>query len=515
MGDDFLKVNDESISQKDFQKEGYGTIRVIKSSGPGMLEYPMSMGVDYYEFLTDRLSQRSVVNFVANRLLLKQEAADLGIYPSSEAAEKYIQENLFKNADGAFDESNYNSFIESIGSVGFDEKDYKALVAEFLVFEKTRDVIGGGLVAPREGTLAQYKSQTQKVDLLTVVFEADTFKEAIKPTDEQLQKYWSERKEKYLTDRQLKISYVLAQVPTDDKPVMPEITPETDPQVATKMNLDHQQAVEQYNANRKSIVDSMTKRYVNFIEYSQDTDYKEFEKPAEESGFTVVKTDFFSASNIPAELNGLMTVSSGNIGQALFNYKFGEGHAYKTVPFELRPDGYIAVRLDEEKLPEPKTFEAAKEQATKDYIADEARKAMEKAAADAQTALAEMVKSGKSFEEAAKEKGLTVVPVGPFGAGEQPAGAKSAQELFRVASITTPGEIAKDLATTKAGEQPNAADTATVVFVKDRTIEKTPNAAALEAEQLSSLSNQLKYIAFQAWFGNLRKEADMKLPATE
>ncbi|WP_159434840.1 SurA N-terminal domain-containing protein [Rubritalea squalenifaciens] len=505
--DEFISVNGESIAQKDFKKQGPGALRILQSSGSSMMEYPLSLGISYYELATNRVSDKALVNFVANRLLVKKAAADLGIYPSTEAAEKFIQETIFRNRDGEYDAAAYAQYIENIGNQGFDEKDFKALVAEYLVFVKTRDLIGGGLVAPREMTLKLDEAQKQKVDLLTVVFEADKFKEAIKPTEEEVKKYWNDRKQKYLTDRELKVSYVLAQASQAGKPVMPPIAPGTEPAVASKMRLDHQMAVDTYNEARALQVDEMKKKYATFIEFSEDTDYKEFEEPAKTSGFEVVTTEFFTLKNAPAELKNLNAARLGALPSALFEHKFGDDLAYRIESFQLTPDGYIAVRLDDEKKPEPKTFEAAKEEATKDLIAERAAEAMKKEAESAHKTLSELVKSGKTFEEAAKEKGYTVVPVGPFGAQDQPAQAKSAQDLFRVAMVTTPGEVAEELSSTE--------NSSTVVFVKDRTIEAAPNAAALEAETLSNSANQLKYMTFQSWFGNLRRNADMKLPKTE
>jgi len=504
---DFMSVKGESISRNDYNKLGQRTIEIAMQLR--LIDYLFGLGYDG--------SAKGNVDFVANRIVLRKGAESLGIYPSEAAAEKFLQEKAFLNADGAFDSGGYQNFIKNIADQGFTEVEFKELIADYLVFQKTREVIGGGLIAPRDTTIAAYQSDQQKIELLSVEYDIANFRKAITATDEQVKAYWEPRKEKYPTDRQLKISYVLAHVDSSDRPKKANIPKDMEPAVAAKIALDYDEKIEKWTAeNQKKYSDVVETRYNNFYNKVADNDGKQIKETAEEFGLKLVETDFFTKNKAPEELASLSAAEGDSLTNTIFDYTFGTDEQFRIQQFEIgtpmpggttQSEGYIFVRLDDEKKPEPKTYEAAKEQAKADYIEEEARKAMIAKAEVDHKAIAEAIKSGKSFQDAAKAQELTVIEVGPFGKSETPQELNDPAFIFNRASVAAPNALINEAIT--------ATNEAYIIFVKDRTIEVKPDDAVAEAGELDNASNQLQFAVFNAWLLQQRKGADMKLPRTE
>jgi peptidyl-prolyl cis-trans isomerase D len=520
VGNEFMNVQGVALDRNDFSKQGKNTIAAVQRL---VQMQNFNDFIKLREFVGSLMgtsgseTQRNL-DFVTNRILLKKQAEQLGLYSSSEVAAKYIKDNMFQGRDGTFDAQLYTNYVDSLANLGFKETDFQQLIGEYIVFTKARDLIGGGISPSSEETIAQMKSDAQSVGLSTVDFQLTDFSKDLAPSEEEIKTYWETHKDKYKTDVQLKITYVLTLLDDSDQPQRPTPAADASPEDVTKQNLEHQEKLADWNEQRKNHTKILTKLFSEFVDISADSDGLKFDEAAasakEKAGedFVIVTTEAFNLEGTPAEIKSLQLKHyqpGTQLSSILFDPKSynADDINYNMHTFSVGRDGHLAVRIDERIEPAVKEFEAAKELAKTDLINELATKAMHDAAIKAQTEIAELVEGGKSFNEAAQEKGLNSSTLAPFTAATAPATVTNADDLFRIASVTTPKTIAKELSET--------GETTSIVYVDTRTYETSGEDTIKEQQLIDNTATQLQYVAFNAWISGLKDGAVLKLPRVE
>jgi len=515
-GNEFMQVNDVALDQNDFSKAGKNTISAVQRLAQ-MQNYN-----DFFKFrefvgtLTGNAASetQSHLNFVTNRILLKQAAEELGLYSAPEVAQKYIQDNMFQGRDGSHDAQLYSSYIESLGNLGLKEKDFQQLVAEYIVFIKTRDIIGGGLTPSKLSTIAEDKLNRQDIGMSVVSFKLADFEKEITPTEDEIKSYWETHKDKYKTERTLKLTYVLTNLDASDEPKRPTPAADADPAEVSKQNLEYQEKLVSWTEQRKGHTKILTKIFSDFVDQVQDSEGKDFDKAAaaakEQAGqdFSIGNTEAFTIGNAPEELKNLSLKNYQQGTQLLdliFAKKFNAEDIYHNFDnFTVGRDGNVAIRLNEDIQPQVKSYDDAKELAKASLISKLAGEAMTKAAEEAKTKLTEAVADSKSFSDAAKEAELTVNELAPFNASTPPTEVANAANLFRIAQITNPKTVATELSTSD--------DSATIIYVATRTLTVEGDEALKETQLVEQAANSQKYWAFNAWINGLTEKAELKLP---
>ncbi|MGJ8674170.1 SurA N-terminal domain-containing protein [Rubritalea sp.] len=520
LGHEFMTVEGVALDRNDFSKQGQNTIAAVQRL---VQMQNFNDFIKLREFVGSLMgtkggeTQRNL-DFVTNRILLKKKAHSLGLYSSNEVAATYIKDNMFQGRDGTFDVEMYTTYVDSLANLGFKEIDFQELIGEYIVFTKTRDLIGGGITPSVEQTLAQMKSDAQTVGVSTVNFQLEDFSKEINPTEEEVKSYWETHKDKYKTDVQLKATYVLTLLDDSDQPTRPTPAPDADPTAVTQQNLAYQEALADWTEQRKNHTKILTKLFSEFVDTSADSDGIKFDEAAavakDKAGedFTIVTTEAFNIENTPAEIKALTLKHyqpGTQIASILFDPKSynAEDINYNIHTFSVGLDGNLAIRIDERIEPAVKEFEVAKELATADLIQELASKAMHDAAITAQTEITELINAGKSFNEAAQEKGFNSSTLAPFTAASTPADINNADDLFRIAVITDPASIAKELSET--------GEITSIVYVDSRTYETSADDTIKEQQLIDNTATQLQYVAFNAWVNSLKDDADLKLPLVE
>ncbi|MFD2157477.1 SurA N-terminal domain-containing protein [Rubritalea tangerina] len=518
IGNGFMNVNGVGLDRNDFRKEGQNTVSAIQRLGQAQNFNDFFKLSDFARTLTGAANSesQSYINFVTNRILLKQGAEKLGLYSSPEAAAKYIEDNMFQGRDGAFDATMYQNYIDSLGNLGLKERDFQQLVAEYIVFTKTRDLIGGGLTPSASQTITADKLNRQSIGMDVVTFKLNDYKKDLAPSDEEIKAYWETHKDKYKTDRQVKLTYVLTHLDDSDEPKRPTPTPDADPAEVAKQNIEYQEKKAAWDEQRKNHTNILTGIFDDFLFEVEESEGQDFDKAAkaaqEDAGedLKIVTTETFTADALPAELASLTIKNAQpgtSISQAIFGMKMSSELIYNIQNFGVGRDGHIAIRLDEDIQPKVKEFEAAKEDAKADLITKLATEAMTKAAEDAKSKLTEAVAAGKSFTEAATEASLTATNIAPFTTATPPADQANAADFFRIAQTTAPKTVAEDLS--------SSADSTSIIYVSSRTLTIEGDEALKETQLVDQAANQLKYVAFNAWILGLKDNAELKLPLAQ
>ena len=117
------------------------------------------------------------------------------------------------------------------------------------------------------------------------------------------------------------------------------------------------------------------------------------------------------------------------------------------------------------------------------------------------------MKSGKNFDEAAKEKGLVPVQVGPYSlGGVPPKDEPKHRELHQVASGLNPGEVSETI---------DESDRSLFIYVDKREIEDTEESKRQIDFGIENNKGQLMILTYLNWLNHQYAGAKVKGLATE
>ncbi|MGB6220006.1 SurA N-terminal domain-containing protein [Haloferula sp.] len=517
-GGDFIQIDGRNYSQSDFNKLGKNPMNLAQS-----IRSFDENGIEIMQFTSTLMSgaqteEAAAQNFFASRMILQEAFDQFGVHPSQAEIEAFIKGlSSFQvrpapgsppgSTTGEFDQVAYNNFIDNfIGRLGLKESDLQALVRDVIATGKLRNIIGDGLTVSRDFAETTSIVNAQQVEVSVVSFETKPFKEAIKPTDEELKSFWDEVKDGYMTDQRIKVSYFIA-APTYPEPAPEEKVEEDKEQTEEEKQAaaDAKAAKEAEEIEAKAAADKQLAIEVDsFLNTLTDADGANFDTLIEESDWELVTTDWFTRSTLPEALKIQPRATSA--GKSVVDQLF----ALTTGPDALAPfskaiavgeNQWLLARLDELEEPRVKTFEEAKEEITQRYIDEKADEVLKEHIEAEITALKELMADGKTFTEAAKVEGLSVTDLGPFGPSDTLSDGFTASELFTPASTVNPGEIAKPIYT---------ADRAIILCVNKRLIIKDDNRGQQIDAAMNRLATDNANRAFDAWLTQQLKNAEVR-----
>ncbi|MCW1885359.1 SurA N-terminal domain-containing protein [Luteolibacter flavescens] len=435
-----------------------------------------------------------------NRLNIRQAAEDYGVHPSKEEIFAEIKKmTAFQGSDGAFSQANYNDFMtKSISRAGLVESDFLDLVSDKIATRKLTEIIGGGLAVDRNFAANMVARNDQQVTLQLTRLPLSKFQDELKPTDEELTAHWDTTKERYQTDRKIKVSYIIAKPTYPELPKeevkLPDAVTEEQKKEAEAKATEKKAADEAKLAEDKRRIDGeMADTVDTFLHNINETEGKDFAKLAEENGWTVVTTDLFARTSLPTELS-INTRSTSNprpIGDFLFQISPGtDAMSRFSDALPIADGAYLVAHLDEAEEARTKTFDEAKEQVLVDYIAEKAGEALKKDADEKAAKIREALTAGKTFADAAKELGLEVKSLPAFKSADKVPDEADSSALFEAAATVDPGTLADPLM---------RPDGATFIFVEKRELVNDPGRDERVNQSLTGLASTQQRIAFSAW----------------
>jgi len=402
------------------------------------------------------------------------------------------------------------------------EKDLRELIRESLCLNKLVSIVGGGLNPSRTATEALLEAQNQTVTLAKIVLNRDDFVEKEDPTDEEIKAYWESHQDAFKTDEQRKISYVLLTLPkeAEDKKVKEEVKApaKTDEEKATE--LAKLEAKAKAKTEKEEKLRLATKALTKEIRdtYQDILDSESVKKPLDFNDILtarkhqLVTTELFTRATLPKELAGLTLRGSSNrnrpLGEDIFNITMAKTD-YDRVsnPLPVGENGWIIFILDEVIEPVLLDYETARVKARAKLIGENATKKVKQAAIDQRTAILELMKAGKDFDAAAKEKGLTPVQVGPFSnAGTPPKGEPSARQLHTLAGGINPGELSETI---------DENDRSLFFYLVKRELEDTEENKLNIDRAMDAAKVDLMLRTYLSWINTQYENADVKGLATQ
>ncbi|MBK1790548.1 peptidylprolyl isomerase [Persicirhabdus sediminis] len=478
-GPALLTVNGQKFDQKTYQREGSSTIQLANAAM--LYAYVQQLGVDWQELRGGNLSAESTNQFIANRAITKAEAQKLGLYASDEAVTKFLHERSIFSMGGEFDQAAYNDFVsERLPRIGMRESDLLELFRDQLIFQQLVDLIGGNMQAPLDGFTTDFQSDQQLVTVEKITFDRDEFVKQQNPSEEEVKAFWEENRDRWLTDEQRKISYVIFNSTLPEDKEGDAALSETEKEAA---RAEH---VKQVNRNVELVSDQ--------IDASHG---KEFKAAVESNGYKLTETELFTRGTVPAEL--MVPVNSRDnkyrlLSDAIFDDAIWENTLYERVsdPISIGDKNFVIFQITERVEPQVKEFEAAKVQAKAELIAENADKAVADAAAAALASINEKVAAGKSFEDAAKELELEVVKVDTFGirGGDRPQNENNPNLVFNAAKKLNPNQVSEVL---------TDRDRAFFIHLVKRELEDSESNRNQLEQAYETYNTSLSYYIFSNW----------------
>jgi hypothetical protein len=510
------EVYGEGIDQIQYRKMGSNSLSVIKQlRDPALSAYAMDMiynrRLDAYAafgFYRMGNSSEDVQKFVTRRVVIAKTAAEYGIYPSTELAKKHIKEQIFAQ-DGNFSAESYQAFMKEIGSSGLQEEDFVNLVAESLVYEKLKKLVSSGLQTPNSLTDRSIKFQQQTLDLTTIAIDIDSYKKEIKPTEEEIKTYWNENDFNYLTDRQIRVTYLVEKpVYASPRPVAPVRSPETTDEEFKKIDDAYQKELITWELEVEKPADKLSAITLDDLSYKvDDSEGLKFDEEVANANLKLTSTKLFSAKNVPEGLQQLNTKDGSLIADLIFQIKITKSLKYRIpAPIKLEGNGWFYVRFDEEVNPATKSYEEAKELAKADYIQEKATVAMLADVKNIKEKLAKTITDGATAEEAAKINNFkadvrTGVKYDNLAKDERGGVANSEYEIFENGTITDNKSFSE-----KDVEEDNQV---ILVYLNKREVVNTAEAVDTRLRIQKARSEMLQDSVFRAWIDDAVAEANI------
>jgi len=475
-----LEAYDSSYSEKQVGRDGNRA-----------LELARQLGMQDLLILTGGFQEPDPNKFLATRLIIRKEAENHGIYPSREDIEKHIKENVFADEKGEFNQEQYTAFIDRVQNrMGLGENDLEKLFADHLRLQSLRELIAIGIEPSRSMETSMLQDRQQQLTVDKVEFKLADYLSKVSPTDEEIEQYWKEHTDSYMSEEKRKISYILA------KPDYSSLEEETE------------ENKEELKAKRTEIDRKLGENADLFWEAVYDEKVVDFVGTAQKYGFTVETADFFSATTAPAPIKlPLRGMRGKTVTSDIF--EMSPSDEPQELLSNVLPAGsqnqWFIYTLDGIKKPEPLEFADAKEDAKKDLIDEKAREIMSDDAKKAHETIAKAVTDGTKFQEAVSAGGYETVKLGPFSARDSLPQDSNARTIFFNARRINPGNITEPVS--EPEQNPNRI---LILHVDKRELVKSESFEQQVDSSISGAKSRFGYILFQNWL-NEKYERHIKI----
>ena len=543
-GPTVLEANGRILDQQEYRRMGDSTLQLASEAGlhvyvnflivPDAAQLQQAMQLlqygypNYYLTMGRNLKADDFNRFISNRIIIQQAMQTMGVRASDEEINNALMLSPSFSSEGKFDNAKYASFIEKrLGRLGMTEKDLREIVHESLCLNKIIEIVGGGLLTPRQAAQDLLEAQMQAVSISRVVFNRDDFVEKEQPSEEEIKAYWDTHQDAYKTEEQRRINYTLLTLPPETQVKSSPATLAADATEeqkkahaeAEQARLDAEAQVKAQLADKRAKEARAIQKEIDQI--SQEIYDSEEEKTPLDFAAILAKRDhkiqqtgLFSRSKLPKEIAALQLRGNFNKGKSIADFIFGHSTASQD-PYDLVSDalpvgehGWIVFTLEEVVEPSLLDYTAARGAARAQLVSENGSIKVKEAAQAARAATAELVKSGKSFDEAAKEQGLTPVQIGPFTINDRETQSKdpSYRLLHQKASGLNPGDISEAI---------DENNRSLFFHLISREVEDTEESKQRIESVINNGKNQIMMIAFLNWLQQQYQEADVKGLAVE
>ncbi|PYJ17269.1 MAG: hypothetical protein DME96_06645 [Verrucomicrobia bacterium] len=208
--DQFARVYDRSVSMLEAQQ----TVRLFNlAQALGMSDFVQSLTVG-----SGQNQNQTYVQFILNLLVLRHEAARLGIRPgSSEIADVVRALPAFQGESG-FDMKKFSDFVQNaLAPNGLAEEHIEQLARDELCLNQIKQLLAAGVSMPEAEINADYERAYDKLYVSVIRLRPADFAKDITVSDEDAQKYYEAHNAELKADEKRKVEFVTLALTDEQK----------------------------------------------------------------------------------------------------------------------------------------------------------------------------------------------------------------------------------------------------------------------------------------------------------
>ncbi len=371
--DQFARVYDRSVSMLEAQQ----TVRLFNlAQALGMSDFVQSLTVG-----SGQNQNQAYVQFIVNLLVLRHEAARLGIRPdSSEIADVVRGLPAFQSESG-FDMKKFSDFVQNaLAPNGLAEEHIEQLVRDELCLNQIKQLLATGVSIPQAEINANYGRAYDKLYVSVIRLRPADFVKDVTVSDQDVQKYYEAHKAELNSDEKRKVEFVNLALTNEQKKLAGKERVEALQELSDRAN-DFTQAL-----------------------LEKGTDFKQ---AAAKFQLPVRTTGEFTATAPDPQLN-----VDPQLGSAAFKLSMQEPNSD---PIQVA-DGFYILHLAGIVEARPLTIDEAKPKIVEAIKNSRAREVMSTKGAEIVQQLREATNSpsGAGLEAAIQKAGVNVEKVAPF-----------------------------------------------------------------------------------------------------
>ncbi len=238
------QVNDDVITYEAFQKTYERLSNQFRDQFGGNIPKGLLENLDLEGQAVEQLIQRS---------LLRQGAREMGIRVSDLEVRQAVEKMEAFRTNGAFNVAQYKNILSSSGMTPASFED--TMRTDLLAGKVIEYLSEFAKLTPLEIN-NQFNYDNEEIKIEYVSFSGSDFKKTVRPDEEQLQSYYEENKENYMTEPQVKLHFLVFPYTQEGNPISDEVL----------------ESYYQQNINRFTIPEQRSARHILIKTSADDTE---------------------------------------------------------------------------------------------------------------------------------------------------------------------------------------------------------------------------------------------------
>jgi len=437
-----------------------------------------ALGVsEFWQMLSlNQLGDRGYEMFALNLLVLRYEAARLGIRPDASEIAGVVRTLPAFQGDSGFDMNKFSDFVQNrLAPMGLAEEHIEQLVRDQLSLNQIKKLLAAGVTVPNGELDENFKRGHDTLFVTVIRFQSADLSNDIKVSDEDVQKHYDAHKAELKSDEKRKVEFVSLALTDEEKKLT--------------------------GKERIEVLQKLSDRATDFTQalLEKGADFKQaaakFQLPVHETGeFTKAEPDQ------PLKMDPAL-------GAAAFKLSTQEPNSD---PIQVA-DGFYILHLAGITEARPLTLEEAKPKIVDTIKKSKARELMSTKGAEAVQQLREAKQSGQPLEAAIQKAGGKAEKIAPFSIIEEEKSTSQGNEPKKNEPADLPF-IKQAVAFLNPGETSDffpAGENGFVAILEKREPLADANASEKKAAYEKRLLDNKRQIVLMEWLRDRGQEAGL------
>ncbi len=467
MGDAAVgKLYGHNISQVEFQRHTR-LLRLASQLGMRDLVNELTAGAQN--------ESEAFENFCWNLMVLRHEADELGIQPTSQEVAAAVKALPAFQGENGFDMNRYTEITDrALAPNGFSEAQIEELASDQIVLQRVKELLSAGINIPEKEMREGYEQAYAKMDVSVVRFQTSAFENEAQVSDEEVKKAYEARKKDLKSEEKRQVKFVQFALSDEQKKLK--------------------------GKERIDVLQKLADQANNLTDALQAPGM-DFEKAVAKFKLSPKETGEFTLAQPDPQLGAAPQLAPAAFG---LTKEAPNSDAIQT------PDGFDVLHLVKIVSPHPLTLEEARPKLVEELKKQKVQQLVSQKAASVAEKLRTEMKSGKPLAQAASDAGVQAEKLPAFAMVDQKPGATPAPSpdpkkesadmpyIKRTASSLQPGEVSSFV---------NTPDGGLVVVLESREkIDPAQYAKELPTLEDRAMENRSQLV-FHQWLRERRQAA--------